>query len=155
MRNIKTPQDRLLSRRTISTSGCWEWITASNVNKHTTMTVNVGPNVNVVDYVHRVAYATWKGKIPEGLNVCHTCDNPRCFNPDHLFVGTDMDNVKDKMGKNRLPQHEDHYASKLTEAMVTDLRNGCVSISDIADATGCSKSHLYRIRKGVHWPGVK
>jgi hypothetical protein len=50
---------------------------------------------------HRFSYETYKGEIPEGLLVLHSCDNPRCVNPDHLRVGTNYDNCQDKIARNR------------------------------------------------------
>jgi len=56
------------------------------------------------DYAHRVAWGIYKGKIPEGMHVLHNCDNPACVNPDHLFLGTHADNMKDKGDKGRAPR---------------------------------------------------
>ncbi len=52
-------------------------------------------------YAHRVAYELATGPIPEGMVVCHRCDTPACINPDHLFVGTQQDNIADMHRKGR------------------------------------------------------
>jgi hypothetical protein len=58
--------------------------------------------------VHCVAYELVKGPIPEGIDVCHTCDNPPCFRPSHLFLGTDVENAadRDRKGRTNSPRGE-------------------------------------------------
>jgi hypothetical protein len=73
--------------------------------------------------VHRVAYIVTRGEIPMGLYVCHKCDNRKCCNPAHLFLGTQLDNIRDARSKNRLTIGETHPNSKLTSATVEKIRS--------------------------------
>jgi hypothetical protein len=70
--------------------GCWIWLGAAN-------------RYGMVrgDRAHRVSWKTFRGPIPHGLHVLHKCDTPLCVNPDHLFLGTHLDNMKDKEEKGR------------------------------------------------------
>jgi len=101
-------------------SGCWLWL--GSVNEHNYgRVIYKGKRI----YAHRHSWEAFNGEIPEGLKVLHKCDNPLCINPDHLFLGTQSDNMKDKVSKNR--QHrlkgEDHGQSTLTDKDVLEIRN--------------------------------
>jgi hypothetical protein len=75
-------------------------------------------------YVHRLVYVLHIGPIPEGHDVCHSCDNPPCFNPQHLFSGTRQDNMMDAANKGRMPKRKGEHAPYviLTEAQVREIR---------------------------------
>lgn len=75
--------------------------------------------------VHRVAYEFAFGAIPENMDVCHRCDNPGCFRPNHLFCGTAKDNVHDCMekGRDRKVIGERHHFAKLNSDSVRDIRS--------------------------------
>lgn len=85
----------LLERKNI-VNGCWEFTGALNRSDYGV----IGYQGKVV-FTHRLAYQELVGEIPEGLFVCHKCDNPKCFNPDHLFLGTALDNTRDMIQKGR------------------------------------------------------
>jgi DNA-binding CsgD family transcriptional regulator len=88
---------KLLAKRSIAPNGCWEWtgykLLGYGAMRH---------GGRKVAKVHRIAYELWRGAIPEGMAVCHHCDNPPCFNPGHLFLGTRKDNMMDAGRKGRL-----------------------------------------------------
>lgn len=78
-------------------------------------------------YAHRVAYERQHGEIPDGLRVLHRCDNPPCCNPDHLFLGTHADNMRDKAAKGRSASMpgETNPSAKLTADDVRTIRRLC------------------------------
>jgi hypothetical protein len=72
---------------------------------------------------HRIAYELAYGPIPQGKFVCHRCDNPKCINSEHLFLGSNRDNMHDAKTKNRIRNGEKHPGAKLTDAQVRHIRN--------------------------------
>ena len=78
------------------------------------------------DVTHRASFKTFIGPIPDGYCVCHSCDNPSCINPDHLFLGTALDNSLDMREKNRAPKHfaggDTSWLSKLDDKKVLAIR---------------------------------
>ncbi len=72
--------------------------------------------------VHRAAYFAWKGDIPDGMCVCHTCDNKSCFEISHLFLGTHQENMDDMKRKKRKKVGSDHHSAKLKEEDVLEIR---------------------------------
>jgi hypothetical protein len=106
---------------------------------------------------HRVAWSAVHGPIPTGLHVLHRCDNPSCINVEHLFLGTNQDNVADRDSKNR--QARQHGSSNgrsfLTDEKVrrikTLLKQGKSSLNAIAKEYNVCKSTIVHIKMGRTW----
>ena len=82
---------------------CWEWLGGKDRDGYGRYNLTVSyENLSKKWYgAHRLSYTLTKGNIPKGKVICHSCDNPGCVNPDHLWVGTQQDNVRDMDQKNR------------------------------------------------------
>ncbi len=120
----------------IGTDECWPWMAGCDNSGYGAFWFN-GKMTNA----QRVAYMLTLGPIPNELMVCHSCDNPPCCNPAHLFLGTQHDNVIDMMlkGRGRYITHlgEHHGMSKLTANDVREIR--------LCYASGVSQRKLARI----------
>ena len=105
---------------------------------------------------HRVAWILTDGDIPKGLLVCHHCDNPPCCNPEHLFLGTNYDNVQDMVKKGRQIKGEDSIKSKLNEDQVKEIRKlkPLFSHSQLGAIFGVSRSAIYHIVKRHTWKHI-
>lgn len=125
---------------------CWEWTAALHEAGYGLM--GLGPAGRVVR-APRFAYTQVFGAIPEGQHVCHRCDNPKCVNPNHLFLGTHTENMRDMVAKGRMPRGRAHYATKISDETVIKMREeydkGGVNAYHIAAKYGTSPRHALRI----------
>jgi HNH endonuclease len=78
------------------TSDCWIWTASRNKKKYGCFKLK-----GKTELAHRISWEIHNGTIPDGMSVCHHCDNPPCVRPDHLFLGTNKDNVNDRISKKR------------------------------------------------------
>lgn len=136
--------DRFNEKVFYSPDGCWYWIGQISKNKkwpsHVRPYLKIGQNPEIA---YRFAYRHFKGDIPTGLCVLHTCDNPICVNPNHLFVGTKQDNTYDMMNKGRKPVGEKHYKSILSD-------KDAINILSSKEST-IILSNKYNVKYGVIW----
>ncbi len=105
---------------------------------------------------HRMFYMYHKGEIPAGLFACHKCDNPPCVNPDHIFLGTNNDNVQDcvRKGRQRSSRGVKHHSAKLTPHQVVEarMRHFCgETTASLASAYGIVESAMYKILRRITW----
>jgi len=99
---------------------------------------------------HRLAWVEAFGNIPEGMFVCHKCDNPPCVNPDHLFLGTNSDNMIDMYNKGRGNSIET-IAKKLNWEKAKEIRDASGTHKEIANQYGIDRSMVGKIKSGVCW----
>lgn len=102
---------------------------------------------------HRLAWFITNGLIPDGMLVCHHCDNPSCCNPEHLFLGTNTDNMRDCSVKGRTHRGDRHTNAKLTFEKVKDIRLNAKTmlLKDLAHKHGVHISTVCDVIKGRSW----
>lgn len=143
---------------------CWEW-NGQRQNPHKGKNNDWG-NYGLFYYkdktrkAHQVSYELAHGEIPDGMFVLHKCDNPPCVNPNHLFLGTTTDNMKDMVskGRNVCRIGSENQNSKLTNEKVVEIRKliaSKVPLRRIAKMFGVSDCPIRLIAKGITWRHVK
>ncbi len=124
---------RLNSNLKETDGGCLEWQRATRTGGYGI--IWVGEERRSVS-THRLAWELANGPIPDGMYVCHKCDNPPCCNPDHLFLGTAKDNAYDMISKGRMLTGGNHGSSKVPDHVVTEAikrKNSGWKIKDVHD----------------------
>lgn len=144
----------LLSRTVLTKTGCMEYAGCVQSNGYARATV-----ARKTDYGHRHIYRLTKGAIPSGLHVCHACDNRRCINPDHLFLGTRAENMADAMSKGRQARGFRLPHTKVTESDASEivrLAKAGLTYREIASRFGICQQHAgyVAIQHGVRRNGI-
>ena len=136
---------------------CWTWTGGKYYNGYGQF--YEGPNKICA---HRFSYKIFKGSIPSGKLVLHKCDNRQCVNPDHLFIGTQKDNILDMVKKGRRVHSsrvgENNGRTVLKEKDIVKIRKDYksgVSVKNICKSYKLSETQIYRIIKKQSWSHVK
>lgn len=143
----RPPEERFWERIN-KTESCWLWTgyTGSRYGR----LFDHGKTIPA----HRLSYEIHKGPIPDGMYVCHSCDVTICVNPEHLFLGTQSENMRDmvKKGRHAYQKGGINNMAKLTPELVAAIRSEepCPS-HKLADKYGVSSSTIRRVKRGDTW----
>jgi hypothetical protein len=135
---------------TVNERGCWICTSHSkNIGGYPQKSINGKKQL-----ISHIFYEKYKGSIPHGLCVLHTCDTPACINPGHLWLGTNADNVQDKVKKRRSTYGEKHPMVKLTESQVLEIRSVSDTQREIAKKYGIAQNTVSYIKNYRLWKHV-
>lgn len=146
----KTLQERLTAFVRVDPDGCWKFNGAILRNGYGLISDGNGNEI----MAHRAAWTMFRGPIPDGLLVCHTCDHRYCINPDHLFLGTQKDNMRDMRSKHEgtSQRGQNNRNAKLTPEQVNSIRQRKGERQRaLASEFGCSSANICNILHGKTW----
>lgn len=139
-----------------SNDECWNWLASTNTDGYGHLNIN-----NKTRPAHRLIWEWYYGKIIKPMQVLHKCDNRKCVNPNHLFLGTQQDNIQDMINKNRQKcfdydqRGENHSHNKLTNVDIINIRkqykNGNITQRELAKKYNVGQSQINRIINKKNW----
>lgn len=148
--------ERFWAKKTLAPSGCWEY--TGTITCHGYGHVRLSGRLV---RAHRYAWTLRNGAIPAGLVVCHSCDNRRCINPEHLFLGTQQENNDDKVRKGRVPRGVTHGNAKFLVQQVLAIRAAWASEptpsrrAELAKQHGVSEETIRKVVKFITYRYVQ
>jgi hypothetical protein len=144
-------------------TGCWDWTRSLFKQGYAKIETNEKEK-RVCLRAHRLSYSIYKGDIPKGMLVCHSCDNVKCVNPEHLWLGSHLDNINDCINKKRRATNykwkifgESHHGSKLTNIQVKDIKirlNGGEMGKDLSKEFNVCKQTISLIKNNKRWKHI-
>lgn len=152
---LKNDIDKLKFMKLVNTvNSCWIWTGRKDRDGYGTFNHN-GHRIQA----HRISYAIYNGKTPSNLYVCHTCDNPTCVNPQHLFLATQQDNMDDMKHKNRSNIGSKSPTAKLIENDIYDIiidiyNNKYLTVNDVSTKYNVEYQTIMLLLDGKTWTHV-
>lgn len=149
-------KERFEQKYVRSENGCWEW--TAGLNDMGYGKINLGRRGAGVERAHRVSYMLYKGEHPKNMDVCHSCDNRKCVNPDHLFLGTAKDNMQDAKRKGRLPRGHARPNATLplqTLRKIREMASQGFTYREIGAAVGKGHGYVGNILRGKMWSHIE
>ena len=144
----RDPAERLMANvEMIPFAGCWLWTGA--IKKDGYGAFQVGWREQ--ERTHRVAWQVFRGPIPSEQLVLHRCDVRSCVNPEHLFLGTNDDNMADMVAKGRSAHGERNPNAKLNAGLVAEFASSAEPATALAAQHNLHPATIRRIRKGQQW----
>jgi len=136
----------------VTECGCWIWTGALHVRDGYGVFSTLDPKM--VWGAHRYAWQLRNGPIPDGMHVLHRCDVRCCVNPDHLFLGTHADNMRDKVSKNRQSIARGSRP-QLSPGQVLEIRGSNLPLVELGKLYGVTRISIGNIRSGRTWSRLK
>lgn len=147
---------------------CFEWPGECDRNGYGQVRVAADPprKMGARSMTHILAYEYFVGPVPDGLELLHSCDNPPCWNPDHLTADTHAANMRQVAERARSPRGEGHYAAKFTTAQILEIRQLCDAsrrangrvrdgiYDELAVQFNSTRESIRCIARGLNWRHV-
>lgn len=148
------PEQERFWRRVQKTESCWIWRIGKE-KEYGRFLVDSGKHVGA----HRYSWTLVNGEIPNGMHILHSCDNPKCVNPNHLSIGTHQDNMKDRSRKGRTIFGSSSPNAKLTSGDVKKIlamwKSGDYTQVEISEHFPVSRRHVCDIVRGKTWTHIQ